>query len=81
MGRSKLKKSAPTHYRCRTSVSAMSVKEESSIRFGPGMLIRAEELEQLLAKGGSLEGRHDCFEPVEPIDVKREQDDGTASRS
>lgn len=56
----------PKHYRCRVEVSVISVKDESSLRFGPGMLVRAEELKRFMAKGGPLEGRADCFEPVEP---------------
>ncbi len=75
MAKSKAKVKA-THYRCRVELSVISVTKESSIRFGPGFLIRAEDLEPLLAKGGPLEGREDCFEPV-----KKEQDDGTANRS
>ncbi len=67
----KRRNTAPKHYRCRVEISVVSVKEESSLRFGPGLLIRAQDLEPLLAKGGALEGRADCFEAVEPeVDVK-----------
>lgn len=69
MAKSKRAANAPKHYRCRVEVTVLSVREESSLRFGPGLLIRAEELEQLIAKGGPLEGRADCFESVEPAEA------------
>lgn len=85
----KKRKNAPTHYRCRVDVSVVSVTEESSRRLGPGMLISAEEFEELIANGAC---RADCFEPVKPTRavkrvkptqaVKRiEQDDATTNRS
>lgn len=74
MAKSKSGNAKPKHYRCRVEISATSVKNETSIRFGPGKLVRAEELEELTGKGGPFEGRMDCFEPV------RDEDDGNADR-
>lgn len=75
--RSTPKRSTAKYYRCRVEVSVLSVKGESSQRFGPGKLVSAELVEALVGKGGALEGRRDCFEPA---DVN-EGDDGTTDRT